>query len=136
MKAKLVVKGIIINRNKGKILLLKRNSEAHSGPESWENPGGKIKKGETPEEALKREILEEAGIDIKIGNLAYLTFINTEEPSLFLVWFCEAESENITLSSEHKAFIWADKSLCRELVTGGIAEDFNKNGIYDISWSE
>lgn len=52
----------------GKILLVKRGSEPGLG--LWSIPGGSIEPGETTEEALKREVLEETGIEINIGKLA------------------------------------------------------------------
>jgi 8-oxo-dGTP diphosphatase len=59
------VTAAIIIKNE-KILIAQRASDQNlSG--KWEFPGGKIEKGETPEECLKREIQEELDVDIEVG---------------------------------------------------------------------
>jgi 8-oxo-dGTP diphosphatase len=50
----------------GKLLIAKRKPDAKL-PNLWELPGGKIEPNETPEACLKRELKEEFGIDVTIG---------------------------------------------------------------------
>ena len=56
----------------------------------WEFPGGKLEEGETPVQALKREIKEE--MDIEIYNVQYFETIQYEYPTFHLnmaCYFCE-----------------------------------------------
>lgn len=60
-----LVVAAVIERD-GKVLIgQRRNGGRHAL--KWEFPGGKIEKGETPREALRRELAEELGIDAEIG---------------------------------------------------------------------
>lgn len=64
-----VVTGLI--RKDTKILLgLRPTGETLAG--HWEFPGGKIDQGETPQEALRRELQEEVGIDAEIGDVRFV----------------------------------------------------------------
>ncbi|RXJ02767.1 8-oxo-dGTP diphosphatase MutT [Anaerobacillus alkaliphilus] len=67
MKAINVV-GAVIQNEQGEILCALRSSTM-SMPNLWEFPGGKIKEGEAPEEALVREIQEELGCRLQVGEL-------------------------------------------------------------------
>lgn len=72
----------------------------------WEFPGGKIEPGESSEDALKREIQEELGIDITIDE--FLCTTNYDYPSFHLTmhcYLCCVESGEIVLR-EHKSARW------------------------------
>ena len=56
--------GIILIANDGRILLQYRNKDNRWNQDSWSEFGGQIKRGETPEEAIKRELKEELGIEL------------------------------------------------------------------------
>jgi 8-oxo-dGTP diphosphatase len=60
---KRVVAAIIVND--GKVLVARRKA-GQSHAHMWEFPGGKIEHGETPEQSLRREILEELGMEISV----------------------------------------------------------------------
>ena len=63
MDAYIVSKSVLYNSKLDKFLLVQRSSDDDIGADSWENVGGNLEDGETPEEAMKREIREEVGIN-------------------------------------------------------------------------
>ena len=72
----------------------------------WEFPGGKIEPGESSEDALKREIQEELGIDITIDE--FLCTTNYDYQSFHLTmhcYICSIEAGEIVLR-EHKSARW------------------------------
>ena len=59
------VKAFIVNE--GKLLMIRRRANDPHNPNKWDLPGGRIKLGEeSPQNGLKRETMEEAGINIEI----------------------------------------------------------------------
>ena len=133
MTAKIIVKCIIYNRELNRFLLVQRCQDDDTGADTWENAGGNIESGETPEAAAAREVREETGItDIAIKKVAYIALLEGELPDLLIVYLCETNTENVRLSFEHQAYIWADEEQCRELLPKAIVSDFDDNGIFDI----
>ena len=75
----------------------------------WEFPGGKIEESETPQEALKREIMEELDTEISVGEL--IDTIEYDYPEFHLsmdCFWCEIVNGNLVLK-EHEDARWLTK---------------------------
>ena len=102
MKTVRVVAAIIIHEDK--IFATQRGyGEFKDG---WEFPGGKIEPGETPQEALVREIKEELDIEIEVKD--FLETVEYDYPEFHLsmdCFFCTIKSGELVLK-EHEAAKW------------------------------
>ena len=75
----------------------------------WEFPGGKIESVETPQEALKREIIEELDTEVSVGEL--MDTVEYDYPQFHLsmdCFWCQIVRGNLVLK-EHEAARWLTK---------------------------
>lgn len=81
--------------DQGKILVTQRKEDSSHGL-LWEFPGGKVKEGEDPRQALKRELKEELDAEAKVGMLFDAVFHTYPEyPILLLVYRCWVEKDSL-----------------------------------------
>lgn len=106
------VVGAVIVKD-GEVLCAQRGDGALAG--MWEFPGGKIEPGETPRHALEREIDEELGCQVRVGEEVVST---THEYDFGIVtlttFYCELIDGTPSLT-EHAAVEWREPSRLAEL---------------------
>lgn len=102
-----VVAGLI--RKDGQVLLTQRKPGRHLGL-AWEFPGGKVEAGETDDEALRRELREELGVEVTVGTRCFETrhTYGSREMHL-LVYRCRLVSGE-PQALDVNAFEWVEES--------------------------
>ena len=97
-------------------ILLAQRPEGKSLAGLWEFPGGKVEKGETPEETLIRELEEELGVVTKVPCLAPLTFASHTYETFHLLmplYICR-RYEGIAHGREGQAVKWVRANALRD----------------------
>ena len=117
----LTVRGICTFNEK--ILLLKISSNSGHDAGLWEIPGGKVKKDEFFDEALKREYLEETGLEINIESLynvvenRYIACKSSQKiNSIQLIMSVTVSSNDVKISSEHSDYGWFTKKEIDDMI--------------------
>ena len=89
MKTLIVSAGLIMEQ--GKFFVTQRKEDS-SHALLWEFPGGKVKEGEEPREALRRELKEELDIEVEVGAIFEVVYQHYPEyPVLLLAYHCRIE---------------------------------------------
>jgi mutator protein MutT len=121
---KLVVAGLIGGRD-GRLLITRRRAD-HAMPLLWEFPGGKVEPGESPAQALVRELLEELGARVEVGRIWEVLFHSYPEFDLvMLVYGCRLAPGEIPRCVEVDSM--ADRGLLARLRDEGAPPIFEKS---------
>ena len=109
MKTIRVVAAVIKAERNGEPIIFATQRGYGEFKDGWEFPGGKIQEGETPQEALKREIMEELDTEIEVGEL--IDTIEYDYPEFHLsmdCFWCSIVKGDLVLK-EHEAARWLTK---------------------------
>lgn len=106
--------------HQGKILILREAGTYQDGTQTgkYDIAGGRLKPGEHVEEALIREVKEEAGLDVAMGQVIAVNeswpVVRGEQWQIVRVFFvCDALTDVVQLSEDHDAYEWIDPAEYR-----------------------
>jgi 8-oxo-dGTP diphosphatase len=101
----------------GRMLSMRRASTQQAGPGLWEGVSGRVRAGEDPIAAARREVVEETGLRVRVlpRPITAYAALRRGEPMTVIVFAAEHESGEVTLSDEHDDYRWCDRSEISEL---------------------
>lgn len=112
MKQRIAVRALV--RKNNQTLLLRRANGRESILGQFELPGGKIEYHEQPEDALRRYLIKDAGLEpVSVQLFDVITYIDSDDSGLqyvFIVYLVNVEHTQVTLSDNYDKAVWQSKS--------------------------
>ena len=104
-----VVCGVVFDRQQRLLAAQRPAGKALAG--KWEFPGGKLEKGETPAEALQRELIEELSLQVTVLDEMYRLTVETPDNNILQLYFLRAilqEGSQVN-PQENQQYCWVKK---------------------------
>lgn len=110
-KPGLTVAAALIVRNSKLLVCQRRRDDSHAL--QWEFPGGKVEPGESPAQALARELREELGVDARVGKELYRTrhrYADSQSEFRLIFFHADVDDSARLQNLVFEKFEWADIS--------------------------
>ncbi len=117
------IAALIYTPGSNQYLLLRRSGEKDYSPGAWECVTGRVEQGEGFEEALRREVLEELGVEVQaeyiLGTTHFYRGSHTPENELVgVIYLCTVpKPSSIHIEAEHSEYRWLNPQQALDLLT-------------------
>jgi 8-oxo-dGTP diphosphatase len=127
----IAMKAIIIHNKK--VLIVKRTASNKIAGGIWEFAGGKLEFGEDLIGGLRREIVEETGLNVTIDKLLFVTTFKTHEYRQVVIinYLCHSDTDDVKLSGEHTEYLWCGRLKLFETLGKRTLKDLEDNLVFD-----
>jgi 8-oxo-dGTP pyrophosphatase MutT (NUDIX family) len=91
-----------------RLLCMRRSPERDAGPGLWETLSGRVRPGEDPLAAVRREIGEECGLEVELDARPVTAYSakRNDDPMVVIVFRARVTGGEVVLSDEHDSFDW------------------------------
>lgn len=118
---KFYIAGHAIIEKDGRYLITRRSKKNDYMPLKWDVPGGTVESGETVEQAVVREVMEETKLKIDVGRVLYI-YTNLDQlpdrQTCQTIYYCKYVNGTVTLNpDEHDNYSWVSKEEISKMDT-------------------
>lgn len=92
----------------GRVLAMRRSAHRDAGAGLWETPSGRVRQGEDPLDAVRRELAEEAGLDVELEPRPFAAYpaLRGTLPMVVVAYRARWRAGEVVRSDEHDAHAW------------------------------